>query len=122
MSECSNACDASLVVTCRSFSASATAAQSTAISPMGVANASTDCKASPRIGTRCVGPNSTTRLGYPPEELIGQCSHALIHHSRAGGAPYPVEECPMFAAYTQGKASRIDDECLWRKDGHGLPV
>ena len=28
----------------------------------------------------------------------------------------------MFAAYTRGEASRIDDECLWRKDGHGMPV
>ena len=28
----------------------------------------------------------------------------------------------MFAAYKHGKASRIDDECLWRKDGTGLPV
>ena len=28
----------------------------------------------------------------------------------------------MFAAYKQGKASRIDDEFLWRKDGSGLPV
>src|SRR3974377_2378191 len=28
----------------------------------------------------------------------------------------------MFAAYKLGKASRIDNEFLWRKDGTGLPV
>jgi len=28
----------------------------------------------------------------------------------------------MFAAYKHGKASRIDDEFLWRKDGSGVPV
>ena len=28
----------------------------------------------------------------------------------------------MFAAYKHGKASRIDNEFLWRKDGTGLPV
>jgi two-component system sensor histidine kinase/response regulator len=28
----------------------------------------------------------------------------------------------MFAAYAQGKASRIDDELLWRKDDTGFPV
>ncbi|MFO0875983.1 MAG: PAS domain S-box protein [Gemmataceae bacterium] len=69
-----------------------------------------------------VNPAASRLLGYAPEELIGQCSHTLIHHSQVGGAPYPLEECPMFAAYTHGKASRIDDECLWRKNGHGLPV
>ncbi len=28
----------------------------------------------------------------------------------------------MFAAYKYGRASRIDDECLWRHDGSALPV
>ncbi len=37
-------------------------------------------------------------------------------------ASIPRKIVPMFAAYTHGKASRIDDEFLWRKDGSGLPV
>jgi PAS domain S-box-containing protein len=61
-------------------------------------------------------------LGYSLEELIGQASHELFHHSRPDGSPYPASECPMFAAYTRGEASRIDDEVLWQKSGHGLPV
>ncbi len=64
----------------------------------------------------------TEMLYFSAEELIGRGSHAVIHHHRADGSPYPREECPMFAAYTHGKASRIDDEFLWRKDGTGLPV
>lgn len=28
----------------------------------------------------------------------------------------------MFAVYKHGKASRIDDEFLWRKDGAGFAV
>ena len=61
-------------------------------------------------------------LGFTPEELIGQPSHAAFHHHRPDGGEYPKEQCPMFAAYTHGKASRIDDEFLWRKDGTGVPV
>ena len=28
----------------------------------------------------------------------------------------------MYAAYSRGEASRIDNEFLWHKDGSGLPV
>ncbi|RIK64228.1 MAG: hypothetical protein DCC65_14515 [Planctomycetota bacterium] len=61
-------------------------------------------------------------LGFDAEELVGQPSHALIHHHRADGTEYPVESCPMYAAYTRGETRRIDDEFLWRRDGRGLPV
>jgi PAS domain S-box-containing protein len=61
-------------------------------------------------------------LGFAADELIGQPSHAIIHHHRADGSEYPMEQCPMYAAYKSGKASRIDDEFLWRKDGSGIPV
>jgi two-component system sensor histidine kinase/response regulator len=64
----------------------------------------------------------TEMLYFSPEELIGRGSHAIIHHHRPDGSPYPMEECPMYAAYMQGTSSRIDDEFLWRKDGTGLPV
>ncbi len=61
-------------------------------------------------------------LGFTADELIGQPTHAIIHHHRSDGSDYPKEECPMFAAYTKGEASRIDDESLWKKDGSELPV
>jgi two-component system sensor histidine kinase/response regulator len=73
-----------------------------------------------RIGF--VNPATCRMLGFTAEEMIGQPSHDLIHHHRPDGSAYPSEECPMFAAYKHGKASRIDDEFLWRKDGTGLPV
>ena len=69
-----------------------------------------------------VNPAACQMLGFGAEELIGNPSHAAFHHHRPDGTEYPKEECPMFAAYTQGKASRIDDEFLWRKDASGLPV
>ncbi|HTH47399.1 MAG TPA: response regulator, partial [Candidatus Limnocylindria bacterium] len=69
-----------------------------------------------------INPAVTAMLHFSPEELIGKGSHDLMHHHRADGSIYPKEECPMFAAYKHGKASRIDDEFLWRKDSTGLPV
>ena len=69
-----------------------------------------------------VNPAACRMLGFAAEELIGKPSHAAFHQRRADGSEYPKEECPMFAAYTRGEASRIDDEFLWRKDGAGLPV
>jgi two-component system, sensor histidine kinase and response regulator len=61
-------------------------------------------------------------LGFTPEEMIGQPAHPLIHHHRADGSVYPVEECPMRAACQRGEERRVDDEFLWRKDGKGFPV
>ena len=61
-------------------------------------------------------------LGFTPEEMIGQPAHPLIHHHRADGSVYPVEDCPMRAACVRGEERRVDDEFLWRKDGRGFPV
>jgi PAS domain S-box-containing protein len=69
-----------------------------------------------------VNPAACRMLGFTSEGMIGQPSHALIHHHHPDGRVYPMEQCPMFAAYKRGEASRIDDEYLWRKDGTGLPV
>jgi two-component system sensor histidine kinase/response regulator len=69
-----------------------------------------------------VNPPACRMLGYETGELLGQPSHAVIHHHHADGREYAREECPMVAAYARGEASRIDDEFLWRKDGTGLPV
>ncbi|HEX5398931.1 MAG TPA: PAS domain S-box protein, partial [Verrucomicrobiae bacterium] len=69
-----------------------------------------------------INPAACRMLGFAAEELIGRPSHIAFHHHRTDGSEYPLEECPMFAAYKHGKASSIDDECLWRKDGASLPV
>jgi two-component system sensor histidine kinase/response regulator len=69
-----------------------------------------------------VNPAACRLLGYSAQELINQQSHTLIHHHRTDGTDYPVEACPMHAAYTNGTVSRVDDEYLWCKNGTGLPV
>ncbi|MEK7674578.1 MAG: response regulator [Verrucomicrobiota bacterium] len=67
-------------------------------------------------------PAALELLGYTIEEVIGQPQHALIHHTRPDGSPYPREECPIYAASTDGKTHQVDDEVFWRKDGSSFPV
>jgi PAS domain S-box-containing protein len=56
-------------------------------------------------------------LHYQPEEIVGQKIHDLMHHTKPDGSPYPVETCPMYAAYTQGTVQVVGDEMLWRRNG-----
>ncbi len=67
-------------------------------------------------------PAASEMLGYSIEELIGKPQHALIHHSRADGTPYPREECHIYAAFKDGRIRRESDEVFWRKDGTPFPV
>ena len=52
----------------------------------------------------------------------GISMHDAIHYARADGSPYPIDECPQHAAYTEGLQASVDDEVLWRKDGTCFPV
>jgi two-component system cell cycle sensor histidine kinase PleC len=54
--------------------------------------------------------------------LIGQPQHAIVHHTRADGTPYPRDECPIYAALNDGTIQHVDDELFWRKDGTSFPV
>ena len=69
-----------------------------------------------------VNPAGAHMLGYEPKELIGLSMHAAIHHTKPDGSPYPQEECPMYAAFTDGTIHKVEDEVLWRKDGTSVPV
>jgi diguanylate cyclase (GGDEF)-like protein/PAS domain S-box-containing protein len=72
--------------------------------------------------TTFVNPAAAEMLGYKAEELIGKPMHSMIHHSRADGAHYPREECPMSATINSGEGRHVADEVLWCKDGTALPV
>ena len=69
-----------------------------------------------------INPAGMTMLGFEADELIGQKIHPLIHHTRADGSLYPIEECPMHHSLTRGVIGSRDDEVLWRKDGGSFPV
>jgi PAS domain S-box-containing protein len=61
-------------------------------------------------------------LGYEPGELVGRVMHEVTHYSRRDGTPYPLDECPVHRAATEGIACQVDDEVMWRKDGIPLEV
>ncbi len=62
-------------------------------------------------------------LGYnDASELLGKNMHALVHHTRTDGTPYPYEACPTFSSIRDGKSFYVDNERLWRKDGSSFPV
>jgi PAS domain S-box-containing protein len=61
-------------------------------------------------------------LGYEQEQLLGENSHAMFHHSKVEGVPYPIEECPVHVSCTAGTVARMDNEVYWHRDGHAIPV
>ena len=69
-----------------------------------------------------VNPAAATMLGYEPEDLVGQFSHSLWHHTKADGSTYPKEECPIYGAYKDGQVHSGDTEVFWRKDGTSFPA
>jgi len=67
-------------------------------------------------------PAACRMLGYSPDEFEGKELHSLIHYAREDGSPYPKEDCPMYKSISDGTASHVDGEVLWRKDGTCFPV
>jgi formate hydrogenlyase transcriptional activator len=54
--------------------------------------------------------------------LLGKNMHALEHHTRPDGRPYPIEECPIYVGFQHGRGVHRDNEFYWRKDGTCFPV
>jgi formate hydrogenlyase transcriptional activator len=68
-------------------------------------------------------PAAVRLLGYDdPSELLGKNMHALEHHTRLDGTPYPIEECPIYIGFRNGQGAHRDDEVYWKKDDTWFPV
>ena len=72
--------------------------------------------------TTFVNPAAAEMLGWEANELLGKSQHTVIHHTHADGSAYARENCPIYAAFSDGVVHRVDDEVFWRKDGTSFPV
>ncbi|MCW2614174.1 MAG: domain S-box-containing protein/diguanylate cyclase protein [Frankiales bacterium] len=69
-----------------------------------------------------MNPAAARTLGLDAQAVLGLDGHALYHHSRADGSPYPEAECPAVQAMRSGRSAEVSDEVLWRSDGTPVPV
>jgi formate hydrogenlyase transcriptional activator len=68
-------------------------------------------------------PAAVRLLGYDESsELLGENMHALEHHTRKDGTPFPIDECPIYVGFHENRGVHIDDDIFWRKDGTSFPV
>jgi PAS domain S-box-containing protein len=62
-------------------------------------------------------------LGYERiDEVLGKNMHDLMHHTRADGTLFPVEECRVDRVIRTGKGEHAEEEVLWRTNGTGFPA
>jgi PAS domain S-box-containing protein len=62
-------------------------------------------------------------LGYERiDEVLGKNMHDLMHHTRADGTLFPVEECRVHRVIRTGKGDHAEEEVVWRTNGTGFPA
>ena len=69
-----------------------------------------------------VNPAAARMIGWEVADLLGRNQHEVLHHTRAGGEPFPVEECPIYRTLSDGEPRSIQQDLFWRKDGTSFPV
>jgi PAS domain S-box-containing protein len=74
---------------------------------------------------RCTfcNPACLRALGYERnDQVVGKNMHNLIHHTRADGTMFPIEECRVHRVTRSGEGVHAEDELLWRANGTGFPA
>ncbi len=56
-------------------------------------------------------------FGFTSAEMVGSNMHALIHHHRDDGTPYPDSDCPIYDVFRNSRPIRHRLETMFRKDG-----
>lgn len=65
---------------------------------------------------------ATEILGWKLEDVLGQRSHDVHHHSYSDGSNYPRDDCPIYAALKDGEVHTVDHEVFWHANGRPVPV
>lgn len=65
---------------------------------------------------------ATEILGWKLEDVLGQRSHDVHHHSHSDGSNYPRDDCPIYAALKDGEVHTVDCEVFWHANGSPVPV
>ena len=73
---------------------------------------------------RCtfMNPAAEAMTGFSLAEISGATLHEKIHHHRADGQPYPIEECPLARAQLHGLELHAHEDVLIRKSGETFPA
>src|SRR6201984_3112292 len=74
---------------------------------------------------RCTfcNPACLRTLGYERlDQVRGKNTHDLLHHSRADGTVFPVDECRVHRVTQTGEGVHAEDEVFWRANGTSFPV
>jgi PAS domain S-box-containing protein len=61
-------------------------------------------------------------VGWQTEDVLGQRSHDVHHHSHPDGSNYPRDDCPIYAALKDGEVHTVDSEVFWHANGDAIPV
>jgi PAS domain S-box-containing protein len=64
-----------------------------------------------------VNPAAERILGWPAGALLGQSMHAVAHHSRADGSPFPEASCAIHHSARGSTSHTSDSDVFWRRDG-----
>ncbi|WP_454062081.1 PAS domain-containing sensor histidine kinase [Candidatus Nitrospira salsa] len=60
--------------------------------------------------------------GWTSEELLDQVAHAVLHHTKSDGTPFPWHECPIYLSLKNGETHQVATNVFWRQDGSSFPV
>lgn len=69
-----------------------------------------------------INPAALRMLGFVDTSPVGMDFHALSHHSRPDGRPYPEEDCPVHGTLADGKTREVQQETFWHRNGTPVPV
>ena len=69
-----------------------------------------------------INQSAARTFGFSREEVVGKSSHALFHHTRPDGTPYPESECPLSNLLHTGKSHSTDLDYFCKMNGSHVAV